>query len=484
MYNIAPIVHVLSKLAALYAVLLLVPTLVSYLYHDSAFNAFAGTALATLAGSTAVWAATRKHDRELRPRDGFTLVFLLWLGFAAISALPFYLYFPNIGYTDAFFEAVSGLTTTGATVMSSLDTLAPSLNFWRHMMNWLGGMGIIVLAVAILPMLGVGGTQLFKAEIPGIDKDSKMAPRISQTAKRLWLVYLSFTLLTCMGLKWAGMGWFDAVCHAMSAFALGGFSTHDASIAFFDSPAIEAVLIAATILGAVNFASHFAMAREKSPKPYWRDEEARAMLTILAASIAAASVYMWQQGYYTPLEALRYVGFNFVSIGLANGFANDDFATWPLLVTLWMFFLSNVLANTGSMGGGIKMARALVLAKFSLREVSLLLHPNAVRTVKLNRRSISDRTAMAVMAFIFVYFMTVVIFTLGLLASGMDFITALSATIACITNAGPGLGAVGPADNYGALSDLQKWMCAAVMLLGRLEIFTVFILFTPDYWKK
>lgn len=484
MYKIAPIVHVLSKLAVLYAVLLLVPTLVSYLYHDSAFNAFAGTALATLAGSTAIWAATRKHDRELRPRDGFTLVFLLWLGFAAISALPFYLYFPNIGYTDAFFEAVSGLTTTGATVISSLDTLAPSLNFWRHMMNWLGGMGIIVLAVAILPMLGVGGTQLFKAEIPGIDKDSKMAPRISQTAKRLWLVYLSFTLLTCMGLKWAGMGWFDAVCHAMSAFSLGGFSTHDASIAFFDSPAIEAVLIAATILGAVNFASHFAMAREKSPKPYWRDEEARAMLTILAASIAAASVYMWQQGYYTPLEALRYVGFNFVSIGLANGFANADFATWPLLVTLWMFFLSNVLANTGSMGGGIKMARALVLAKFSLREVSLLLHPNAVRTVKLNRRSISDRTAMAVMAFIFVYFMTVVIFTLGLLASGMDFITALSATIACITNAGPGLGAVGPADNYGALSGLQKWMCAAVMLLGRLEIFTVFILFTPDYWKK
>ena len=484
MYKIAPIVHVLSKLAVLYAVLLLVPTLVSYLYHDSAFNAFAGTALATLAGSTAVWAATRKHDRELRPRDGFTLVFLLWLGFAAISALPFYLYFPNIGYTDAFFEAVSGLTTTGATVMSSLDTLAPSLNFWRHMMNWLGGMGIIVLAVAILPMLGVGGTQLFKAEIPGIDKDSKMAPRISQTAKRLWLVYLTFTLLTCMGLKWAGMGWFDAVCHAMSAFSLGGFSTHDASIAFFDSPVIEAVLIAATILGAVNFASHFAMAREKSPKPYWRDEEARTMLTILAASIAAASVYMWQQGYYTPLEALRYVGFNFVSIGLANGFANADFATWPLLVTLWMFFLSNVLANTGSMGGGIKMARALVLAKFSLREVSLLLHPNAVRTVKLNRRSISDRTAMAVMAFIFVYFMTVVIFTLGLLASGMDFITALSATIACITNAGPGLGAVGPADNYAALSGLQKWMCAAVMLLGRLEIFTVFILFTPDYWKK
>mgnify|MGYP000866880170 FL=1 len=484
MYKIAPIVHVLSKLAVLYAVLLLVPTLVSYLYHDSAFNAFAGTALATLAGSTAVWAATRKHDRELRPRDGFTLVFLLWLGFAAISALPFYLYFPNIGYTDAFFEAVSGLTTTGATVMSSLDTLAPSLNFWRHMMNWLGGMGIIVLAVAILPMLGVGGTQLFKAEIPGIDKDSKMAPRISQTAKRLWLVYLSFTLLTCMGLKWAGMGWFDAVCHAMSAFSLGGFSTHDASIAFFDSPAIEAVLIAATLLGAVNFASHFAMAREKSPKPYWRDEEARAMLTILAASIAAASVYMWQQGYYTPLEALRYVGFNFVSIGLANGFANADFATWPLLVTLWMFFLSNVLANTGSMGGGIKMARALVLAKFSLREVSLLLHPNAVHTVKINGMHIAERTAMTVLVFTAVYFLTIIFATFALMATGLDFVTALTATTACITNAGPGLGSVGPAGSYANLADIQKWLCAAVMLLGRLEIFTVFMLFTPAYWRK
>ncbi len=484
MYKIAPIIHILSKLAMLYAFLMLIPTLVSYIYHDPAFKAFAGTALATLAGSSAVWFSTRKHDRELRPRDGFTLVFLLWLGFAAISALPFYFYFPSISYTDSFFEAISGLTTTGATVISSLDTLAPSLNFWRHMMNWFGGMGIIVLAVAILPMLGVGGTQLFKAEIPGIDKDSKMAPRISQMAKRLWLVYLAFTLLTCAALKWAGMGWFDAICHAMSAFSLGGFSTHDASIAFYNSPAIEAVIMAATVFGAINFANHFSMAREKSLKPYWRDEEARAMMTVLAGSIAAASLYLWHQGYYALPDALRYVGFNFVSIGLANGFANADFAAWPLPVTLWMFFLSNVLANTGSMGGGIKLARALVLAKFSLREVSLLLHPNAVRTVKLNKRSVSDRTAMAVMAFIFVYFMTVVIFTLGLLAGGMDFVSALSATIACITNAGPGLGAVGPAENYAALTNLQKWMCAAVMLLGRLEIFTVFILFTPDYWKK
>ena len=238
MYKVIPIIHVLSKLGMLYAFVLMLPTLVSYLYRDGTFTVFAGTACVTLVGSVLTWLATIKYDRELRPRDGFTLVFMLWLGFAAISSMPFYLYFPNISYTDAFFEAMSGLTTTGATVFNSLDTLAPTLNFWRHMMNWLGGMGIIVLAVAILPMLGVGGTQLFKAEIPGIDKDSKMAPRISQTAKRLWLVYVVFTALTCVALKWAGMSWFDAICHAMSTFALGGFSSHDNSIAFFNSLAL------------------------------------------------------------------------------------------------------------------------------------------------------------------------------------------------------------------------------------------------------
>ena len=484
MYKILPTAHVLSRLGLLFSVILLIPAALSYAFSDGAFSAFLTTALITMSGSYTVWISTLRFRRELRPRDGFTLVLMLWLAFAFVAAIPIYLYLPQISFTDAFFEAMSGLTTTGATTITHLDTLAPSVNFWRHLLNWLGGMGIIVLAVAILPMLGVGGIQLFKAEIPGIDKDSKMAPRISQTAKRLWLVYLGFTLLTCAALKWAGMGWFDAVCHAMSAFSLGGFSTHDASIAFYKSPAIEAVIAAATLFGAFNFANHFAMAREKSLRPYWRDEEARVMLIVLFASIAAAALYLWQQGYYPFADALRYAGFNFISIGLANGFANADFARWPLLVTLWMFFLSNVLANTGSMGGGIKMARALVLAKFSLREVSLLLHPNAVRTVKLNKRSVSERTAMAVMAFIFVYFMTVVIFTLGLMAGGMDFVTALSATVACITNAGPGLGSVGPGDNYAALTDLQKWMCCAVMLLGRLEIFTVFILFTPDYWKK
>lgn len=464
--------------------LTLIPTAVSHIYGDNAFTAFAETATFTVLISFIAWLATYHYQRELRPRDGFTLVVLLWLEFAVVASMPFYLYFPTLSFTDAFFEAMSGLTTTGATVFNHLDTLAPSLNFWRHMLNWLGGMGIIVLAVAILPMLGVGGTQLFKAEIPGIEKDAKMAPRISQMAKRLWLFYLACTVLTGLALHWAGMGWFDAVCHAMSTFSLGGFSTYDNSIAHFNSPAIEWVMIGATIAGGINFANHFTALRQKSLRQYWHDEECRIMLLILFNSIVISSIYLYYKGFYNLSDAFRFVSFNYVSIGLASGFANADFATWPLTVSLWMFFLSNLLANTGSMGGGIKLARGLALAKFSLREVTLLLHPDAVRTVKVNGRSVNERTAMAIMAFIFVYFMTVVCFSFAMMMTGLDLITAFTAVIACITNAGPGLGGVGPSQNYASLNDVQKWLCTMVMLLGRLEIFTVLMLFTPSYWKK
>ena len=484
MRKILPTLHILVKLGMLLAVLMLVPAAVSFYFHDGAETVFSATGLITFSLCLPVWFFTRSHHHELRPRDGFALVTMLWLAFALIAAMPFYFYFEELSFTDAFFEAISGLTTTGATIMSGLDTLAPSLNFWRHMLNWLGGMGIIVLAVAILPMLGVGGTRLFQAEIPGIEKDAKMAPRISQTAKRLWLFYLGCTLLTGLGLHLAGMGWFDAVCHAMSAFALGGFSTRDKGIAAFDSAAVEWVIALATLAGGINFATHFKALRHRCLRPYWRDEEVRTLLLLLAASVAAATLYFYFTGRYGLGDALRYAGFNFISIGLSSGFANTDFGVWPLTVSLWMFFLANVLANTGSMGGGIKLARAIALAKFSLRETVLLQHPNAVRTVKVNGSSLTEHLAMAIMAFIFAYFMIVVAATFALMISGMDLISAISAVIACITNAGPGLGIVGPAHNYAALTDLQKWLCAAVMLLGRLEIFTVFILFTPGYWKK
>ena len=417
--------------------------------------------MATTLTSCAVWLLTFHFRRELRPRDGFTLVLMLWLAFALVAAMPIYIHIPGISFTDAFFEAMSGLTTTGATVMTSLDTLAPSVNFWRHMLNWLGGMGIIVL-----PMLGVGGTQLFKAEIPGMDKESKMAPRISQVAKKLWFFYTMTTAAAFLTLHFAGMSWFDALCHAMSAVSLGGFSTHDASIAYFDSLTVEWAIMFFTLWGGVNFATHFTALTRRSLKSYWQDEECRVLLVLLAGSILMSAVYLWQKDFYATFgDSLRFVSFNFVSIGLASGFSNTDFAQWPLIVSLWMFFLSNLLASSGSMGGGIKNVRALVLFKFSLREMMILLHPKAVRTVKVNGRMIPDRMALTVMAFISIYFMTTIVFSFLLMASGMEFISAFTAVIACITNAGPGLGEV-------------------VMLLGRLEIFTVLILLTPAYWKK
>ena len=268
MQKIIPTIHILSKLGLFFAFMLFFPSAMSYVHDDGAFWVFSSTGEITVLLSSLVWFLTRKYNRELRPRDGFALVTMLWIGFAAIASMPLYFYFEELSFTDAFFEAMSGLTTTGATVIRGLDNIPPSLNFWRHMLNWLGGMGIIVLAVAVLPMLGVGGTQLFKAEIPGIEKDNKMAPRISQTAKRLWLLYLVATGLVFIALYEAGMTWFDALCHAMSAFSLGGFSTHDDSIAYFDSPLIEWVIILATIAGGINFANHFAALRQKSLRHY------------------------------------------------------------------------------------------------------------------------------------------------------------------------------------------------------------------------
>ncbi|MCS4532691.1 TrkH family potassium uptake protein [Neisseria montereyensis] len=485
MQKIIPIIHILSKLGVFFSVLLLVPTFVSYIFLDDAFNAFSHTALVTIIGSCITWLLTRRYQRELRVRDGFTLVFMLWLGFAIVAAMPIYLYFPHMSYIDAFFESMSGLTTTGATVIDSVDTLAPSINFWRHMLNWLGGMGIIVLAVAILPMLGVGGIQLFKAEIPGLDKDSKIAPRISQVAKKLWFTYALSTGVACVALYWAGMSWFDALCHAMSTISLGGFSSHDNSIAYFNSPIIEVIIIFVTIFGAISFVTHLTALSERSVRRYWRDEESRMIMIVMGVSILAASIYLWQQQFYTSFwESLRFTAFNYVSIGLSNGLSNTDFGQWPLFVSLWMYFLANILASSGSMGGGVKNARAIVLAKFSLREMLLLLHPNAVRNVKLNGRTIPERTALAVMGFIFVYFMTLVLFTFIMMATGLDFVSALTAMVACLTNTGQGMGVVGLTSNYGVLSDVQKWLCTIVMLLGRLEIFTVLILFSPPYWKK
>ncbi|OQS37718.1 MULTISPECIES: TrkH family potassium uptake protein [Chromobacterium] len=484
MRKILAILYVLSKLIMLFSCTFLAPALVSILYRDGALDTFVTAAIAGLAIGLSLWSATRRYQRELKPRDGFILVTTLWVGFAITASFPFMLARPDMPFSHAFFEAMSGLTTTGSTVISGLDTLPASLNFWRHFLNWMGGMGIIVLAVAILPILGIGGMQLYKAETPGPMKDSKLAPRITETAKNLWLVYSGWTLAVALALKAAGLSWLDAVCHAFAALSLGGFSTHDNSVGAFDSLPVELILSFGMIVGAMNFATHFLALRQRSLRAYLRDPEAKAMLWLLLGSILAMSAYLWAHHVYDFPTALRHVSFNLISIATDSGFASVDYARWPIFVPLWMLFLSSITACSGSTGGGIKMVRTLMLSKQSVNEMTRLLHPAAVRPVKIGGKVVPQDVMLSVMGFIFVYCMCIVILSFALIASGLDFLSAFTAVIASINNAGPGLGVVGPASNYASLSDFQIWICSLAMLLGRLEVFTLLILFTPAFWRK
>jgi trk system potassium uptake protein TrkH len=432
-----------------------------------------------------MWLVSRRRRGELSIRHGYLLVVAMWTAMPAVATLPLLLVINGLSFTDAYFETMSGLTTTGATVLTGLEFLPPAINIWRHELNWLGGMGVVVLAVAILPLLGIGGRQLFKAETPGPMKDSALTPRITETARNLWLVYLGITIACIASLKLAGMNWLDAICHAFATMGLGGFSTYDASIGHFDSPVIEAVLIVFMLLAAMNFATHFLAWRGKSFKPYLRDSEALSTLVVTLTSCVGIAAFLYQQGTYDNFwTALRHASFNLVSVATDCGFASVDFNLWPMFAPIWMLFLSCIVASSGSTGGGIKMVRTLILFKQAGREFQLLLHPAAVNPMKIAGDVVENKVVFAVLGFIFLYFMSVVMLTFSLLISGLDFISAFSAIIACINNAGPGLGVVGPASNYGVLSDFQTWVCTVAMLIGRLEIFTVLILFTPQFWKR
>ena len=479
------VLNVLGSMLMLFSVTYVLPILTSLIYRDGMLADFLYAAAISVAVGAALFAATQKHKRELRSRDGFLLVTLAWVFMSAIATVPLLIALPGLTFTDAFFETMSGLSTTGATVLTGLDTMAPSLNLWRHALNWYGGMGIIVLVVAILPLLGVGGMQLYKAETPGPVKDEKLTPRITQTARALWFVYLLITLACIGSLRLAGMNWFDAICHSFATLALGGFSTYDASVGHFDSAAIEFVLIVFMLISAMNFARHFIAWQQKSLRTYATDIEAKAMLVVIGISIVGVALYIWLHGVYPSfLEALRHTAFNLVSIATDCGFVSQDYSAWPMFAPMVILMLSCYCANTGSTGGGIKMFRSLVLFRQAQRELFLLVHPAAVTPVKIGGQVVANKIVFAVLAFVVLYFGTVVTLTFMLLASGLDFISSFSAIIACINNAGPGLGTVGPASNYQGLTDFQTWICSLAMLLGRLEIFSMLVLFTPTFWRK
>jgi trk system potassium uptake protein TrkH len=479
------VVHVLGSMLMLFSVAYLLPVVTSLIYRDGLAIDFVIAALASLAAGALLHGTTRSHKRELRSRDGFLLVSLAWVLMSAIATVPLLIAIPGLTFTDAFFETMSGLSTTGATVLVGLDHLAPSLNMWRAALHWYGGMGIIVLVVAILPMLGVGGMQLYKAETPGPVKNDKLTPRITQTAKALWFVYFLITVACIVSLKLAGMDWFDAVFHAFSTMALGGFSNYDASISHYGSLPIELVLITFMLISAANFSRHFIAWQQKSLRTYVTDVEAIAMLWLIGVSILAVAAYLWFHGVYTEFPvALRHVAFNLVAMATTCGFMTQDFAAWPIFAPMVMLMLSCYSCNTGSTGGGIKMFRTLVLFRQALRELLLLVHPQAVTPVRIGTQVVQNQIVFAVLAFVVLYFGTVVVLTFALLASGLDFLSAFSAVIACINNAGPGLGVVGPASNYQILTDFQTWVCSLAMLLGRLEIFSFLVLLTPAFWRK
>lgn len=485
MSQILPVVHILSKVLMLYALAFLLPLGISLALDDGAQLAYDEAILTTFFSGLVLWVGSRHGRRELQTRDGFLLVVTIWSLLPLFSAIPLLLTIPDLSFTDAYFEAVSGLTATGATVLSGIDSLPPSINIWRTQMHWIGGMGVIVLVVAVLPMLGVGGRQLFKAETPTPMKDSKLTPRMAETAKGLWQVYVLITL-ACMVALWAGgMGWIDAVVHGFSVMALGGFSSHDASMGYFDSALLEIIVMVFALIAGISFSTHFMAFRARNLLAYRFDSEIRWYFATLAVSVIGLALFLQYHDFYLDFpEALRFAAFNTVSVATTLGFSSTDYNVWPYFAPLWMLFLSSFIAGSGSTGGGIKMLRALLLSKQLYRELIKLVHPSAEINTKLGKQTVPNKIIYAVLAFLFVYVATIIILSFVLSASGLDVFTAFTAVVAMVNNTGPGLGQVGPASTYAVLNDFQTWVCSFAMLLGRLEFFTLLVVLTPVFWRK
>ncbi|MCW5569676.1 MAG: potassium transporter [Steroidobacteraceae bacterium] len=479
------VLHVLGLMLAFFAITFVLPLACSLITGDGLVGDYLAAAALNVLVGVVLAVAFRRFRRELAARDGFLLVTLAWVMMSAAASLPLMMAIPGLSFTDAYFEAMSGLTTTGSTVLSGLDLLPPSVNLWRHALHWYGGLGIIVLAVAVLPLLGVGGMQVYKAESPGPVKDEKLTPRITQTAKALWLVYTGITAAGIIALHAAGMDWFDAICHSFSAIGLGGFSTHDAGVGYFHSAAIEFVLMLIMLVACVNFSRHFMAVQKLSFAPYLRDTEAKAILIVLGTSIFGITMLVWVSGHYEGFAtALRHVAFSVISVASTTGFVTQDYEQWPIFAPVWMLFLSCIVCSTGSTGGGIKMFRTLLLERHAVREMKVLLHPRALVPIRIGGQVIPDRIVYAVLAFIFLYFATIAVLTFVLLLSGLDLVSAFSGVVASVNNLGPGLELAGPSTQYQKFTDLQTWVFTIAMLVGRLEIFSVLVLFTPAFWRK
>lgn len=475
--------RILGILLSLFSLTMFPPLIISLFSSDGTTGPFFSAFALILSIGLLLWFPVRNIKDELRLRDGFVVVVLFWVGLGITGSVPLILSdTPDLSITDAIFESISGLTTTGATIIVGIDYLPKSILFYRQELQWLGGMGIIVLAVAILPMLGIGGMQLYRAETPGPVKDTKLTPRITETAKALWYVYLGMTIACAVAYKLAGMNLFDAITHSFSTVSIGGFSTHDASIGYFNSPMIEAVAVFFMLLAGINFSLHFMAWRHANIKPYWYDAELRTYLSVLLFICSICVIYhMIIDDYDTIFQAVQHSLFQTVSIATTTGFTTTEYQSWPGFVPLLLLFSSFIGACAGSTGGGIKVIRVLLIFKQGMREIKRLIHPNAIFIIKIGNKPIPERIIEAVWGFFAVYIAVFVVLLLALMATGLDQVTAFSALAASINNLGPGLGKV--SQHYANINDVSKWILCFAMLLGRLEIFTLLVLLTPTFWR-
>lgn len=481
--NLFVVQRIVGFLLMLFSTAMLPPMVVALLYEDSSVFPFLYTMIATLALGAAIWFPQRHNNSDLGLRDGFMIVVLFWTVLSAAGALPFLLAEqPNLSVASAFFESMSGLTTTGATVITNLDTLPKAILFYRQGLQWFGGLGIIVLAVAILPMLGIGGMQLYKAETPGPIKDSKMTPRITETAKALWYIYLTLTAVCALAYYGVGMSVFDAICHAFSTVAIGGFSTHDASLGYFDSNAVNLVACLFMLISGANFALHFVAWRKLSIYHYLRDSEFCFYLFIVFCGVLITTIGLYLARHYTPIEAFSNAMFHVISFTTTTGFTAADYGGWPLMLSTMLIIGSFIGGCAGSTAGGMKVIRILLLAKQGGREVKRLVHPSAQIAVKIGGTVVPQRVIDSVWGFFAAYIALFGALLLVLMATGLDQVSAFSAVAACMNNLGPGLGDV--LANFAEINDTAKWLLSGAMLLGRLEIFTLLVLFTPAFWRS
>jgi trk system potassium uptake protein len=458
------------------------PVIVDIIYQQNEAPSFLTAFALTFLSGLLLYLPFRKSTKDFRIREGILVVVSFWFVLSLFATIPFLLSESlRMTFSDAFFESMSGLTTTGATILSGLDDLPMAILYYRQQLQWLGGMGIIVLAVAILPMLGVGGMELYHAESSGISKD-RLTPKLTQTAKALWKIYLSFTVVCALAYYYAGMDVFDAIGHSYSTVAIGGFSTHDLSIGYFDSIAIESVAVVFMFLAGINFSLHFFVWRKKNILAFFKDAEFQTYLLMLSVLIAIISIYLLNSGYYqTPEEALRYGIFQSISIATTTGFASTNFSLWPLILPVMLVFASFIGACAGSTGGGIKVVRVLLMFKLAMKEIKKFIHPNAQINIKLNQRSVAESTLVSVWGFFSLYVIAFILTMVALMFTGMDQVTSFSATAASMNNLGPGLGEV--AENYASISESAKWILSFSMLLGRLEILTLMALLHKAFWR-